>query len=126
MDAHCYVDGVVHGCCVDSLKPHDCALVVRVQDPSKPKRAMSAFFLYSQANRSRVKEENGEASFGEIVSDCCEFRLVYMTLFWFCCYLGVIYDVLEVVWWVFIGNPNFSCFHCAIMSIHYCVCAPPR
>jgi len=39
-----------------------------LQDPGKPKRAMSAFFLYSQGNRSRIKEENPEASFGEIVS----------------------------------------------------------
>jgi hypothetical protein len=38
------------------------------QDPNKPKRAMSAFFLYSQAFRTKVKEENPEASFGEIVS----------------------------------------------------------
>lgn len=29
---------------------------------------MSAFFLYSQANRATVKEENPEASFGDIVS----------------------------------------------------------
>lgn len=29
---------------------------------------MSAFFLYSQANRARVKEENPEVSFGEVVS----------------------------------------------------------
>lgn len=29
---------------------------------------MSAFFLYSQANRTRVKDENPSASFGEIVS----------------------------------------------------------
>jgi hypothetical protein len=29
---------------------------------------MSAFFLYSQAFRAQVKEENPEASFGEIVS----------------------------------------------------------
>ena len=51
------------------------------QDPAKPKRAMSAFFLYSQGNRTRVKEENPEASFGEIVSHtrilhlCC-FRVL--------------------------------------------------
>lgn len=38
------------------------------QDPNKPKRAMSAFFLFSQANRNTVKEENPEASFGDIVS----------------------------------------------------------
>ena len=29
---------------------------------------MSAFFLYSQGNRTRVKDENPSASFGEIVS----------------------------------------------------------
>lgn len=42
--------------------------VDRPQDPNKPKRAMSAFFLYSQASRQRTKESNPEASFGEIVS----------------------------------------------------------
>ncbi|CAB9528317.1 group protein B1 [Seminavis robusta] len=36
------------------------------KDPDKPKRAMSAFFLYSQGNRSRVKEENPSASFGDV------------------------------------------------------------
>ena len=29
---------------------------------------MSAFFLYSQANRARVKAENPDSSFGEVVS----------------------------------------------------------
>ena len=29
---------------------------------------MSAFFLYSQAHRSQVKEENPDSSFGDIVS----------------------------------------------------------
>ena len=29
---------------------------------------MSAFFLYSQANRNRIKEENPNASFGDVVS----------------------------------------------------------
>eukprot|EP00980_Cylindrotheca_fusiformis_P023859 scaffold11076_cov122-Cylindrotheca_fusiformis.AAC.3 len=38
------------------------------KDPNKPKRAMSAFFLYSQENRARVKEENPDASFGDVVS----------------------------------------------------------
>jgi hypothetical protein len=38
------------------------------KDPNKPKRNMSAFFLYSNANRERVKEENPEAKFGDIVS----------------------------------------------------------
>mmetsp|Transcript_16566 Transcript_16566/g.45519 ORF Transcript_16566/g.45519 Transcript_16566/m.45519 type:complete len:199 (+) Transcript_16566:107-703(+) len=36
------------------------------KDPTKPKRAMSAFFLFSQANRPRVKEENPDISFGEV------------------------------------------------------------
>lgn len=38
------------------------------KDPNRPKRNMSAFFLYSNANRERVKEENPEAKFGDIVS----------------------------------------------------------
>jgi hypothetical protein len=38
------------------------------KDPNKPKRNMSAFFLYSNANRDRVKEENPDAKFGDIVS----------------------------------------------------------
>mmetsp|Transcript_11968 Transcript_11968/g.21007 ORF Transcript_11968/g.21007 Transcript_11968/m.21007 type:complete len:87 (-) Transcript_11968:948-1208(-) len=40
------------------------------KDPNRPKRNMSAFFLYSNANRARVKEENPEAKFGDIVSYC--------------------------------------------------------
>jgi hypothetical protein len=43
-------------------------LISLLQDPNKPKRAMSAFFLYSQASRQRTKEANPSASFGEIVS----------------------------------------------------------
>lgn len=44
---------------------------------------MSAFFLYSQANRTRVKDENPSASFGEIVS--LEFReyMIVVCLFIF-------------------------------------------
>jgi hypothetical protein len=38
------------------------------KDPNKPKRNMSAFFLYSNANRDRVKEENPGVAFGQIVS----------------------------------------------------------
>ena len=38
------------------------------KDPNKPKRNMSAFFLYSNSNRDRVKEENPDAKFGDIVS----------------------------------------------------------
>mmetsp|Transcript_5375 Transcript_5375/g.12209 ORF Transcript_5375/g.12209 Transcript_5375/m.12209 type:complete len:208 (-) Transcript_5375:184-807(-) len=36
------------------------------KDPNRPKRNMSAFFLYSNANRARVKEESPEAKFGDI------------------------------------------------------------
>ena len=38
------------------------------KDPNRPKRNMSAFFLYSNANRERVKGENPDAKFGDIVS----------------------------------------------------------
>ncbi len=38
------------------------------KDPNRPKRNMSAFFLYSNANRERVKSENAESKFGDIVS----------------------------------------------------------
>uniref|UniRef100_A0A7S2GRI5 HMG box domain-containing protein n=1 Tax=Helicotheca tamesis TaxID=374047 RepID=A0A7S2GRI5_9STRA len=36
------------------------------KDPNKPKRNMSAFFLFSNANRERVKRENPTAKFGDI------------------------------------------------------------
>ena len=36
------------------------------KDPNAPKRNMSAFFLYSCANRTAVKEQNPDASFGDI------------------------------------------------------------
>jgi len=38
------------------------------KDPNAPKRGLSSFLLYSNANRSRIKEENPEAKFGDIVS----------------------------------------------------------
>ena len=38
------------------------------KDPNKPKRNMSAFFLYSNANRARIKEENPGIKFGRVVS----------------------------------------------------------
>ena len=47
------------------------------KDPTKPKRAMSAFFLYSQANRAQVKADNPEASFGDVVSQSENVRLSY-------------------------------------------------
>jgi len=40
----------------------------KFKDPNKPKRNMSAFFLYSQAFRSQVKTDHPEAPFGDIVS----------------------------------------------------------
>jgi len=36
------------------------------KDPNKPKRNMSAFFLYSNANRARIKEEQPGIAFGEV------------------------------------------------------------
>jgi hypothetical protein len=36
------------------------------KDPNAPKRNMSAYFLYSVANRSDVKTNNPDASFGDI------------------------------------------------------------
>lgn len=36
------------------------------KDPNAPKRNMSAYFLYSVHARPSVKEENPEASFGDI------------------------------------------------------------
>lgn len=36
------------------------------KDPNKPKRNMSAYFLYSNASRERVKKENPSASFGDL------------------------------------------------------------
>jgi hypothetical protein len=52
--------------CQSRFSDNDRSLLL-VQDPNKPKRAMSAFFLYSQGNRARVKTENPEASFGDVV-----------------------------------------------------------
>ena len=38
------------------------------KDPKAPKRPQSAYFLFMNANRNRIKEENPDAAFGEIVS----------------------------------------------------------
>lgn len=40
----------------------------KIKDPNKPKRNMTAFFLYSNANRAKIKAEYPEATFGELVS----------------------------------------------------------
>jgi hypothetical protein len=42
------------------------------QDPNRPKRNMSAFFLYSNAHRERIKQEQPDAKFGDIVSSIFE------------------------------------------------------
>lgn len=64
------------------------------KDPAKPKRNMSAFFIYSNANRARIKEENPDAGFGDIVSTTVvifashplnlSFRLCFSSLRTFC------------------------------------------
>ena len=38
------------------------------RDPNKPKGFLPAILLYSNANRPRVKEENPESTFGDVVS----------------------------------------------------------
>ena len=38
------------------------------KDPNAPKRPQSSFFLYSNAMRESVKENNPDASFGDVVS----------------------------------------------------------
>jgi len=38
------------------------------KDPNAPKKASSAYMQFSIANRARIKEENPDASFGDIVS----------------------------------------------------------
>lgn len=86
---------------------------------------MSAFFLYSQANRTRVKEENGEASFGDIVSSSALGSDSTSALLLFCCYIGVFYHVLEVGCWVSIVNPIYEVFSLRVFE-HLCLCAPPR
>merc|ERR1712127_714312 len=44
-----------------SLKPKG-----KKKDPNKPKRNMSAFFLFSTANRAALKEANPDLSFGDL------------------------------------------------------------
>ena len=35
------------------------------KDPNAPKKALSAFMIFSSENRSKVKEENPDAGFGK-------------------------------------------------------------
>lgn len=39
------------------------------KDPNAPKRATSAYFYFTSENRERVKEENPDATFGDMVSE---------------------------------------------------------
>ena len=56
------------------------------KDPNAPKRGLSSFLLYSNANRSRIKEENPEAKFGDIVSLLIVFYVFNCRwIFPFCC-----------------------------------------
>ena len=50
------------------------------KDPNAPKRALSAFMLFSQDKRQKVKEDNPDASFG---------IYFYLSLFYFI-YTGVL------------------------------------
>jgi hypothetical protein len=34
------------------------------KDPNAPKRGLSAYMFFSQANRQKIKEENPDATFG--------------------------------------------------------------
>jgi structure-specific recognition protein 1 len=36
------------------------------KDPNAPKKALSAYMIFAQANRDKVKKENPDASFGEL------------------------------------------------------------
>ncbi|CAO3592934.1 unnamed protein product [Absidia cylindrospora] len=36
------------------------------KDPNAPKRGLSAYMFFSQANRNKVKEENPDATFGQL------------------------------------------------------------
>ena len=58
------------------------------KDPNAPKRGMSAFFLYSNANRSRVKEENPEAKFGDLVSMIVLYVFIVMLDFLLFCLMA--------------------------------------
>lgn len=38
------------------------------KDPNAPKRPLSAYMIFSQAHRASVKEENPDASFGQLLA----------------------------------------------------------
>lgn len=71
---------------------------------------MSAFFLYSQAMRDTVKQDNPDASFGQVVSQSYEnalLRKILLFCFVSCCF--------HVLW--------YECEYDAIVVISgYCLC----
>jgi structure-specific recognition protein 1/high mobility group protein B2/high mobility group protein B3 len=54
------------------------------QDPNRPKRNMSAFFLYSNAHRERIKQEQPDAKFGDIVSSIFEIDVLLVMMCMIC------------------------------------------
>mmetsp|Transcript_10539 Transcript_10539/g.14870 ORF Transcript_10539/g.14870 Transcript_10539/m.14870 type:complete len:204 (-) Transcript_10539:833-1444(-) len=50
----------------EEVKPMKTKRTKKQKDSTKPKRGMSAFFFYSNANRARVKEENPSIAFGDV------------------------------------------------------------
>ena len=89
------------------------------QDPNKPKRAMSAFFLYSQAYRTTTKEENPEASFGDLVS---RIRSLQNSCF---CHVDCRVFVVVYVCAGCIGDPVLTGRCCCVPVVSRC-CSLPR
>ena len=54
------------------------------KDPNAPKRNMNAFFIYSNANRDRLKAENPDAKFTDLVSILFSHRYPFELAFVFC------------------------------------------
>ena len=48
--------------------PADSKGQTKKKDPNAPKKPMTSFMLFSNANRAKVKEQNPGISFGELVS----------------------------------------------------------
>jgi hypothetical protein len=52
----------------------------RKKDPNAPKRNMSAYFLFSQEIRPTIREENPQATFGEIAK-VSQFNSLFLCVF---------------------------------------------
>jgi structure-specific recognition protein 1 len=50
------------------------------KDANAPKRGMTAYFMFMNENRSRIKQENPDAPFGEIVRELSSVLLVFLHL----------------------------------------------